>query len=210
MLSCFQVFSQIFPVVNTPIDSIDTGAKTQSLNIKAKDDAKKITPSTTFKAPEFDSKLNEKALRNLEPEKSNKNFMNQYERDNRGVKTINYFNGSDYEKPKTTQYLGKINVETKKVTIEFRDFGLVDGDQIKVFLNDNPKSQHVNLKGYLISLSLELNEGYNKINIQALNQGIYGPNTAEIRVYDDHGVLITTSNWGLLNGQVATMVILKN
>ncbi|WP_196892797.1 hypothetical protein [Aureivirga marina] len=209
---CFMIkgYSQKFPLVKSPVDSLDTGKKSTSFYIKAENEDKKVAPSTPFKAPQFEKNIDENTISDYTVEKSDKNFMNQYERDNRGVKTINYFQGEEYGTKKTKQYLGKYTVNTKRVSIVFRDFGLVDGDQIKVFLNDNPKSQHVNLKGHLISLILELEEGHNKINIQALNQGRLGPNTAEMRVYDENGFLITTKSWALLNKEVATMVIHKN
>ncbi|WP_196886187.1 hypothetical protein [Aureivirga sp. CE67] len=204
--------SQEFPLVVKSIDSLENKTKSKFDNVTFDlKDNKTTKPTTpTFELPKIDNNISENAVDDYKVEESDKNFMNQYERDNRGVKTIQYFNGGEYGVKETTQYLGKIDVNTKRISIVFRDFGLVDSDQVKIFLNDSPQAQHINLKGYSTSLILELKDGYNKINIQAVNQGRVGPNTAELRVYDENGVLVSSKNWGLLTSQVATMVVIKN
>jgi hypothetical protein len=55
---------------------------------------------------------------------------------------------------------------------------------------------------------LELNEGYNRIDFQALNQGLSGPNTAELRLYDANDNLISSNEWNLLTGQIATLGVI--
>jgi hypothetical protein len=57
---------------------------------------------------------------------------------------------------------------------------------------------------------LDLNEGINKIEIEALNQGESGPNTAQFVIYDQKKGLITTNKWNLTTGVKAKLVILKD
>ena len=43
----------------------------------------------------------------------------------------------------------------------------------------------------------------------ALNQGDSGPNTAELRIYDDNDILISSNQWNLATGAKATLIIVK-
>ena len=52
--------------------------------------------------------------------------------------------------------------------------------------------------------------GFNIIDFVALNQGSSGPNTAEVRVYDDAGNLVGNNRWNLATGVKATYIIYKN
>ena len=52
-------------------------------------------------------------------------------------------------------------------------------------------------------------KGFNKIDFEALNQGTAGPNTAEFRVYDDQGLLVSANQWNLATGFKATIIIVK-
>ena len=58
-------------------------------------------------------------------------------------------------------------------------------------------------------LNVDLLSGFNKIEFIALNQGESGPNTAEIRVYDDQGGLIMANQWNLATGTKATLIVVK-
>ena len=58
-------------------------------------------------------------------------------------------------------------------------------------------------------LDLPLVQGFNKIDFTALNQGQSGPNTAELRVYDDTGAKIVGQQWNLSTGSTATLIIVK-
>ena len=59
-------------------------------------------------------------------------------------------------------------------------------------------------------LDVELIKGFNKIDFVALNQGSAGPNTAEVRVYDDQGRLMMANLWNLATGTKATFIVVKD
>ncbi|MFT7157938.1 MAG: hypothetical protein ACI8Q1_002963, partial [Parvicella sp.] len=44
---------------------------------------------------------------------------------------------------------------------------------------------------------------------EALNQGDSGPNTAELHVYDDKGMLVSAHEWNLLTGNKASIIVYK-
>lgn len=130
------------------------------------------------------------------------------------VLVVKHFKGvnTTITKLKTTQNLGTINSNTKFVKIEYRDFGLVDGDRIRVFLNEKPIDTNIQLDGlyYTLKIDLPKNVDFNRIDIQAINQGIYGPNTAEFILYDDKGNVIAHKSWNLKTNQNATLGIMRN
>ena len=60
-----------------------------------------------------------------------------------------------------------------------------------------------------LGINLKLKEGFNKIDFVALNQGSSGPNTAELRIYDDSENLLSANQWNLATGSTATLIIVK-
>ncbi|WP_378187925.1 hypothetical protein ACE939_05890 [Aquimarina sp. W85] len=107
------------------------------------------------------------------------------------------------------QYLGDFGNNGRYVQIVYRDFGSVDGDVIRVYLDDDIIRNNVYLTGDYKGLLIDLLPGSNKIVIEALNQGTSGPNTAQFKIFDDSGALITSNKWNLLAGGKATLIIIK-
>ena len=85
----------------------------------------------------------------------------------------------------------------------------IDGDEIRVLVNDKEVVSRVFLEGSFKVLELGLEKGFNKIDFEALNQGYSGPNTAEFQVYDDKGQLVSANQWNLATGFKATIIIVK-
>jgi hypothetical protein len=110
---------------------------------------------------------------------------------------------------KVEQYLGDFRSNGKFVQIVCRDHEFVDGDRVRVYVNDVVVVENILLSAAYKKLDITLEKGFNKIDFQALNQGSSGPNTAEFRVYDDKGELISANEWNLTTGIKATMIIVK-
>ncbi|NNC69226.1 MAG: hypothetical protein HKN90_00190 [Flavobacteriaceae bacterium] len=123
-----------------------------------------------------------------------------------------FFNGKDVSTTKVESHtsLGTFEGSTKFVRIEFRDHGLVDGDRVRIYLNNNVVQPNITLVGISAFIELKMNKGYNRIDFSALNQGAVGPNTAAFLVYDDQGKLITAQAWNLATSQNATLGIIRN
>jgi hypothetical protein len=107
------------------------------------------------------------------------------------------------------QNLGDFKTKAEKARVMYRDAEYVDGDVIRVYLNDKVIQSQVTLEGAFKGFEIVLEKGFNKIDFEALNQGTSGPNTAEFRVYDDKGVLINASQWNLGTGFKATILLVK-
>ncbi|MCF6223591.1 MAG: hypothetical protein L3J34_07675 [Flavobacteriaceae bacterium] len=145
------------------------------------------------------------------PNKKNKSLQdhNVIEKD---VLVKKFWNGKDISdvKIKTKLELGKIETSTDKIRIESRDHSYVDGDRVRLYVNDQVVRSNIILQSGYYVVDIDLKEGFNRIDIEALNQGTSGPNTAEFRVYDGNGNLLADQEWNILTGYVATLVVIKN
>lgn len=106
-------------------------------------------------------------------------------------------------------YLGDIRTNTSFARIICRDYEYEDGDRVRISVNEEEVIPNLLLKNQFFVLNLPLVQGFNKIDFQALNQGSSGPNTAELRVYDDSGFVLAAHKWNLSTGSTATMIIVK-
>ncbi len=131
---------------------------------------------------------------------------------NKDVLYKKFWNGNDVSitKLETKLELGKLETNTKRIRIECRDHSYVDGDRVKLYVNEVVIRSSITLQAGYYAIDIDLLDGYNRIDIQALNQGSSGPNTAEFKVYDGHGNLLADQEWNILTGYVATLVVIKN
>ena len=111
---------------------------------------------------------------------------------------------------KVDQYLGDFKSNSKSVRIVFRDHQQPDGDRVQIRYNDQVFYPNVLLVEAYKKLEVELKDGFNKFDFVALNQGTAGPNTAEVRVYDDQGRLMMANLWNLSTGTKATFIVVKD
>ncbi|MCF7560687.1 hypothetical protein L3X39_08555 [Sabulilitoribacter multivorans] len=109
----------------------------------------------------------------------------------------------------TDQFLGDFKSKSKFVNVIYRDHGYTDGDLIQVLVNDDIIYPRVYLTGGYKGFKLDLQEGFNKIDFLALNQGESGPNTAEFQVIDDAGHIVSHNQWNLATGVKATIIVVK-
>ncbi|SFZ91551.1 hypothetical protein SAMN05428642_102131 [Flaviramulus basaltis] len=109
----------------------------------------------------------------------------------------------------TDQFLGDFKSKAKFVNVVYRDHGYVDGDVIQVLINDDIIYPRVYLTGGFKGFKLDLKTGFNKIDFLALNQGESGPNTAEFKVIDDNGIIVSHNQWNLATGVKATIIVVK-
>lgn len=106
-------------------------------------------------------------------------------------------------------YLGDLRTTSKTVVIKCRDHEYVDGDRIKLTLNDVVIHPNIRLYGDFYTIDVDLKEGYNTINFIALNEGDSSPNTAQLMVLDPDGNILASNRWLIRTGYKATLVIIK-
>ena len=101
---------------------------------------------------------------------------------------------------KSDQFLGQFDC---------RDHEYPDGDRVKILVNDRVVISNILLESASKEYYIELSDGFNKIEFEALNQGSSGPNTAAFRVYDDKGSIVTSNEWNLTTGVKAKIIVVK-
>jgi hypothetical protein len=106
--------------------------------------------------------------------------------------------------------LGELSTKSKFIVIKCRDHEYVDGDRIKLMLNNAVIHPNIVLKGDFFVIDVDLVEGYNSINFVALNEGTSSPNTAQLQVFDEDGNLLASNKWLIRTGYKASLTIYKD
>ena len=153
-----------------------------------------------YSFPQIETKPLEKKI---EIDKNSKSILKLHEKLNS--------NKSEGNAPKfkADQYLGDFISSTENVRIVFRDHQEPDGDRVQIRFNDDIIYPNILLTQRYKKMDVKLIEGFNKIDFVALNQGESGPNTAEVRVYDDDGNVMMSNLWNLATGSKATFIVVK-
>ena len=106
-------------------------------------------------------------------------------------------------------YLGELETDSKYIIIKCRDHEYVDGDRIKLLLNNVVIHPNITLTGSYYTIDIDLIEGYNNIEFVALNEGESSPNTAQLSVFDENGVNLSNNKWLITTGYKARLVVFK-
>lgn len=158
------------------------------------------TAPKTYEAPKLDKTISMKEPQSdLDPGKEYEDKLNS--KSSEGAMHFSLY--------RKNEFFGEFKSESAFVGIACRDHGNVDGDQIKVWLNGVLVVEFVQLSGGFQQLNIALVQGFNKIEIEAINEGIYVPNTAEFVVTDEKGILINNNKWNLGAGFKASFVVVK-
>jgi hypothetical protein len=177
--------------------------------------------STDLPSLDFKSSINNKddnylkkysILNKKQPVKSVLETENNFK--NPGDEVKDKLNKAIADKPiedsfKSDQFLGQFDSKSKYLKIVCRDHEYPDGDRVKILVNDRVVISNILLESTSKEYYIELSEGFNKIEFEALNQGSSGPNTAAFRVYDDKGIIVTSNEWNLTTGVKAKIIVVK-
>lgn len=106
------------------------------------------------------------------------------------------------------QYFGDFRTKSETIKVAYRDPQAVDGDLLKLLLNDIVIKNNIFLEGSFKTMEIKLTDGFNKIDFVALNEGQYFPNTGEFMIIDK-GVEIYSSEWNMSTGFKASFIIVK-
>lgn len=202
MIICnIQLFAQEFGLKN-------------NVKIEAVGVNKKITPTENIKldnTPKLDEKSIAEHTKKIKSEPL-KQFVLEQQPRAKDIMEKRTWMGNDVTN-KTIQSnvsLGNVTTKSKQVKIEFRDFGLIDGDRIRIYLNEKVIRTNIVLDGNYFFVYIKLEPGFNRIDIEALSEGNVGPNTAALNVLDENGRLLATNQWNLSLNEIATLTVIKN
>jgi len=100
---------------------------------------------------------------------------------------------------KTDVDFGVIRTKSDFLIIRVRDYGAIDGDLIKasVIYNYNTTilANSLMLGAGFDDIRVNLNEGLNYLELEALNRGRLGGNTGNFEIYDQQGKQLITNFW---------------
>ncbi|RED49356.1 hypothetical protein [Seonamhaeicola aphaedonensis] len=111
---------------------------------------------------------------------------------------------------KVDVFFGNHRTKSKTVQVLYRDYGLEDGDLIRVSVNDEIVEYRVGLVNTFRGFTIKLREGVNKIEFLALNEGYALPNTAHFRVVDENNNIVAADMWALSVNVKGTVNIIKD
>jgi hypothetical protein len=208
LIFSFQGFSQF----ETPKKTLKMAPVTNNSGTIAPTSSKSITYPSIF--DKKDKLLENVSLLKKKPEVE-KSIMEKEQFENPSKQYTEKMNkkssdGEILERFKSDSFLGQFKTGTKIISIACRDHEAPDGDLVRIWLNDKIVVDAILLDVDFKEVYLDLNEGINKIEIEALNQGESGPNTAQFVIYDQKKGMITTNKWNLTTGVKAKLVILKD
>ncbi len=196
------------PAVKSKVDSLDAKKTTPSTPIKSANTTTFGNLNTPDLTTNFNKPKNTFSLYGENFGNPGELYTKQIDKNIADIKLtpeqVERLNGST-----TDQFLGDFKSDAKSVNIVYRDHGAVDGDLIQVLVNDDIVQASVFLSGGYSGFKLDLQKGINKIDFLALNQGQSGPNTAEFKVIDDNGILVSHNQWNLAKGVKATIIVVK-
>lgn len=107
------------------------------------------------------------------------------------------------------QSFGEYKTKSNSIRILCRDHMAIDGDIVKIYINNMVVAARVELIAGYKTIEIGLTPGFNKVEFEALNQGTSGPNTAEFSIFDDKGTVITSNQWDLATGFKGAVMIIK-
>jgi len=104
---------------------------------------------------------------------------------------------------------GILKTKSEFVRICYRDYSAPDGDYVRIYTKDMMLVPMAILSNDCQYMKLTLLKGENVINFEALNEGSSYPNTGELQVFDENGVLLTGQRWGLETGYKGVLTVYK-
>jgi len=104
-------------------------------------------------------------------------------------------------------FLGEFKIFTHNLFIACRDNGVIDGDNVSLWVNGEKIIPFVGLEAGFKKFEFNLKKGSNIIEIEALGTGELVPNTGQFSFFDGHQKLVTNQNWDLNSGYKAVLKI---
>jgi len=227
MLFCFVIssYGQIETSAPLTIDLSGLNVNEDPVNESPNNNTNLNTPKE-IELPEVPNVLSPKSLDGLNNYKSNidaDNFgtLNPKKIEFGAAPTVNKYltnkqpNYLKKEKGITAVYqrdqsLGDIRTKSKFLILKFRDYSNVDGDIVRLIVNDEIVVHRSILVGNFSQFKVPLPEdGFYKIDFMALNMGQFAPNTAQLKIVDDKFDTLLNDKWSLSTGFKATVVIIK-
>ncbi|WP_226695856.1 hypothetical protein [Neotamlana sargassicola] len=110
---------------------------------------------------------------------------------------------------KEDAYWGDYRTKSDYVKVLYRDYGRVDGDVLRILVNDDIVKPAAYLSDGYSGFKLKLVDGFNKIDFFAVNEGEFKPNTAAYKIVDEWDNVVSKKVWALAQGVKVTIIVIK-
>lgn len=117
--------------------------------------------------------------------------------------------GKIYDYYRKDYLLATYKCSTTIAKFALKDYGDPDGDVVRIWLNDEVVFDAITLERGYREIQLNLRNGQNLLVIEALNEGLVSPNTAQFTIFNDKGEIIGNNLSGLFTNVKATIIINK-
>lgn len=104
---------------------------------------------------------------------------------------------------------GILKTKSTFIRICYRDYSAPDGDIVRIYTKDMMLVPIATLGVECQYMKLSLLKGENILNFEALNEGSSYPNTGELQVFDEGGLLLAGKRWGLETGYKGILTVYK-
>lgn len=213
LLCCILLFQGVFSqeIPKTTVLKIESKTKAEEktdlkLTPEKKPQLSLNLPDLLGQTPEIDMKGSDQPKVSMLPNKDLKQAGHDLILDPKIREKSDSKSGAGYF---PNMYLGDIKNNGKFIGIVCRDHEYVDGDLVRIIVNGVEVEPKLFLTAAFKGINVDLKQGFNRIEFEALNEGQSSPNTAQINVYDDVGKLIYANQWNLSTGSKATFVVVK-
>lgn len=210
LVGCLVITASVFAQIDLPNNSVKFDSSESNMDSPTGFEIPAIRTPTLSNTKNPNTPINSDLGKEKEKQidMQNGDGLIEYTGTNKAPK---YFTKDKEEKPEygKDQYLGDFKTKAKTATVMYRDHEFVDGDMIRVYLNGEVIIPHARLEGSFRGFDFPLQDGFNKIDFEALNQGSSGPNTAQLNIFDEIGNLLASYEWNLFTGNKATAIMVK-
>jgi hypothetical protein len=191
------------------------GSKSIKMPTPSANNPSVTNPAPVPSKPMFSSIPEPKPSRTLDLTPSNSNFgkaPTAFENPHVDVeKKLNKQSYSVYDVDvKRDQFLGEIRTKSKIGRILYRDYDRIDGDVIRIYINGVQTQPQTILDEEFTGFDITFQEGTNMIEFESLSEGYAPPNTAELVVLDENGVVLFQNGWAIANGFKASVNIIRD
>ncbi len=119
------------------------------------------------------------------------------------------FEKNNLKIPMIDKDLGSFHTKSKNINILSYDFGAIDGDIITIYINGIPVITEYTLDNTFKVFKIPLAIGFNRIDIVAVDEGEFRPNTGRFNIFDDFNATVSSDYWSLAKGAKVTAMIIR-
>lgn len=106
--------------------------------------------------------------------------------------------------------LGSFHTKSEFLYISSYDFGRFDGDRVQIAINGEIYKHNFLLTSQIKTVKIRLETGINRIEVTAINEGEFSPNTGYFAFFDDNKYIIKKGEWMLAKGAKVIAIVVKD